>query len=336
VSEILLRDWRLEDEPEVEELWRRVFGSPRGGQSIAWLFRSGPAGPPRRAVAELDGRVVAHAGVMALRFRVGGEQVRGAVSVAAMTAPEMQGRGLYARLGARLYERLEREDFAFVAGFSNARSHALMTGPLGRTPIRPLPLSVRLVLPRWRTRGEQDEAARHGLRVVASAPEDPRLDALWLRAAAGVPVGAVRDGAFAAWRYGTRPDADYQCWIAEGGPAREALAMLVLRVLPMGRVPVAFVMDLVVDPIAPAAGAALLRCAVRASRARGARALSALLPPAGAARRALRRAGFVRVPERLQPQVLRFSVRGLGRFAGHPDLADRRRWWLSWADTDVV
>jgi hypothetical protein len=38
----------------------------------------------------------------------------------------------------------------------------------------------------------------------------------------------------------------------------------------------------------------------------------------------------------LHPQVIRFSVRGLGRFAGHPALGDARDWWLSWSDTDVV
>jgi hypothetical protein len=96
------------------------------------------------------------------------------------------------------------------------------------------------------------------------------------------------------------------------------------------------VLDLLVDPARPAAGGALLGVAARRTRAAGGVALSALLPPAGPARRALLRAGFVRVPEALHPQVIRFSVRGFGRYADAPELRDARAWWLSWADTDVV
>jgi hypothetical protein len=64
--------------------------------------------------------------------------------------------------------------------------------------------------------------------------------------------------------------------------------------------------------------------------------LSALRPPAGCARRALARAGFVRVPEPLHPQIIRFSVRGLGAYAGERALVDPRAWSIAWSDTDVV
>src|SRR5690606_18586261 len=80
----------------------------------------------------------------------------------AMTDPAMQGRGLFVRVGRHLYQRLEEQGFAFVAGFSNRRSHRLMTGPLGRTPIGPFPWCVRPLLPgreAWRRRaGGTDDA----------------------------------------------------------------------------------------------------------------------------------------------------------------------------------
>lgn len=327
-----LRDWTPEDEPAIEALWRRVFPNPRGGQTPGWLFRTGPAGPAVRVVAELDGRLVSHAGVSPARFRVGGESVRGAWSVAAMTDPAVQGQGLYVQLGHYLYERLEREGFAFVAGFSNRRSHRLMRESLGRTGVDPFPWCVRPLLPGLSrsARGREE-----GLRVIASEPGDGRLDGLWKRLEPCVRTMAVRDAAFSAFRFGGRPDASFECSIAEaeGGTAAGAL---VLRVLAVRGLRFGFVVDLLVDPDAPVAGMALLHAAAGRTRAAGGVALSALMPGHGPARQALRRAGFLRVPEPLHPQAVRFSVRGLGRFAGCGELLDPGSWWLSWADTDLV
>jgi hypothetical protein len=339
VNGFRLRDWTPADEPDVEALWRLSFPAPRGGQNLSWLFRPGPAGPAVRVVAELSGRIVSHAGVASGRFRLAGELVRGGYSVAAMTAPEFQGRGLYARLGDHLYGRLEREGFAFVAGFSNQRSHRLMADALGRVVIGPFPWCVRPLVPRpkpWRPDSPGLQPAdERGARVVPCAPDDARLDALWDRVAPSFTVGQVRDAAFGAWRFATRPDAGYESWLAEDRRG-DALGSLVLRLLAMRGLRFGFVVELVVDPAAPEAGAALLRVAARRIRTAGGVALSALLPGAGPVRRVLRRAGFVRVPERLHPQTVRFSVRGLGRFAGHAALTDPDAWWLSWADTDLV
>jgi hypothetical protein len=112
--------------------------------------------------------------------------------------------------------------------------------------------------------------------------------------------------------------------------------VLVLRLLQLRGARLGFVVELLVDPAAPRAGRALLRSAARYTRAAGGVALSALLPAGGPVRDALRRAGFVRVPEPLHPQVIRLSARGFGRHAGSAALADPSAWLLSWADTDVV
>lgn len=344
MSEIQLRDWQPRDEPALGALWREVFGEARGGQTLSWIFRSAPAISSVRVVAEGGGRPIAHAGAVCLPFRVRGEGVRGAYSVGAMTAPACQGRGLYARLGRFLYERLEEQGIAFVAGFSNRRSHRVMTGPLGRTPVRPFPWCVRPLLPgldglRGSSLGSDadggppETCGRAG--VTGCDPGDPRLDGLWDRVAPSVRVAAVRDAAFSTWRYRSHPRARYRCWIYQTGDGR-ADAVLVLRILNLRRICVGFIMDLVADPEADDSASALVRVAASATRAAGGVALSALLPPSGAARRALRRAGFVRVPEFLHPQVIRFSVRGLGRFRSCPELADPSAWWLSWADTDIV
>jgi GNAT superfamily N-acetyltransferase len=326
----LLRDYRSEDAPALRELWGRIFPTPRGGQTVDWLFRPGPAGPCLRAVAELEGRVVSHAGVSSARYRIDGEEVRGGTSIGAMTDPSMRGRGLFVELGRYLYRRMEEQGFAFVAGFSNANSHRLMTGPLGRRALRPFPWCVRPLLP-WPVSAS---GGKHAVRVVDCDPSDRRLDTVWSTAAASHRVVAVRDAAFAQWRFGSRPDAGYRTLLAEregrpvGYAAHRSLELRGLRN--------SFVVDLLLDPDEPQAGPALLRAVSAIARSEGCRTQSALLPHSGPERRALRRGGFLRVPEALHPQTIRFSVRGLGAYADHPALGDPKAWLLSWADTDVV
>jgi GNAT superfamily N-acetyltransferase len=282
---------------------------------------------------EVNGRIVSHAGVASVRFRCSGEVVRGGMSVGAMTAPEMRGRGLFVRLGRYLYERMAQEGFAFVAGFSNRHSHRLMTGPLGRTALRPLPWCVRPVLP-WRRKRGGDLHPGGNVRLAPCEPHDPRLDALWQAAAPTIRVGAVRDAAFSAWRYGTRPEAEYRMWMA--GAAGRAEAYAVIRLLRIRGLLAGFLGDFLVDPAAPEAGDMLLRAVACEVASRGGRLLSALLPPTGPARRVLRRAGFVRVPEPFHPQVIRYSVRALGAYSERKELVDPSAWFLTWSDSDVV
>lgn len=342
-----IRDFEPErDAAALADLFARVFGTPKGGQTLDWMFRPGPAGPSARTVAVAEGRIVGHAGATAMRFRAGGETVRGGYSVAAMTDPAMRGRRLFFRMGEHLYRRMEELGFAFVAGFSNENSFRLMTGPLQRTPIRPFPWCVRPLAPwSWRRASapRADDAAvdamlaaaSHGpLRIARATPDDARFDAVWARAQDEVGVGAVRDAAFVAWRFGTRPDAGYRLLLAErdGDP----VAWLALRSLALREIPACFVVDQVVAPDAVRAGRALLACAARIARREGAVALSSLLPARGAVRSALVASGFVRVPEALHPQTIRFSVRGLGAHAARRDLVDRSAWRLAWSDTDVV
>lgn len=346
-----IRDFELARDPaETEALWARCFGEARGGQSLAWLFREGPAGACPRSVAEQAGRVVAHAGVAALRFRVEGEEVIGGYSVGAMTDPRHQGRGLFVRTAEHLYARLEREGFGLVAGFSNANSHHLHTTRLGRTAVRPFPWCVHVLRPvaagaallRGLAGGASPAPsvappAEHGppgARARPAAPDDPRLDALWSSARREIKVGAVRDAAYARWRYASRPDAGYQAWLVQTADAPSAWA--VGRVLPLRGLVAGFLLDLLVAPGEEPAGRAALGAFEAWVRARGGQVANALRPSPGTARRVLARAGYLRVPERLHPQVIRFSVRGFGALSGRPALADPEAWWLSWGDTDVV
>lgn len=343
-----LRDWTAgQDEGAVGALWTRAFGDAVGGQTLDWLFRSGAAGPSPRCVAEVDGKIVAHAGVTALQFCMDGQVVRGGYSVGAMTDPEYRGRGIYARLGAFLYERLEREGFAFVAGFSNAESHRLMAGPLARKVVAPFPWCVRILRPLgvakalWARSAEASapivevpiaESGRH--RVAPQALDAQALDELWDRIAPAVRIGAVRDAAFARSRFATRPDAGYSAVAVE--KAQGFAAWGIHRTIRIRGQLATFLVDFQVAPGEQGAGQYLLESLGRAASAQGVGLLSALLPGEGEARDSLRGSRFFRIPERLHPQLIRFSIRGLGAYADSELLANSSAWRLSWSDTDVV
>lgn len=346
----LVRDFRPgQDDRAVADLWQRCFGEAAGGQTTDWLFRTGAAGPCPRTVVESEGRIVAHAGVSTRLFRVGGEQVRGGYSVAAMTDPSMQRRGLFLSTAEALYERLEREGFAFVAGFSNAQSQRIMTGPLERTAIRPFPWCIRVLDPLSIARSllrrrERPEPSREsspvrvqrasGVEVKTLALDDPLLDALWRRCAPEARVSCVRDAAFARSRFATRPEAGYRAWLALR--AGEPAAWGVTRELSLRGLRALFLVDWLTAPGEVASGRELVAEMENQVRATGVELISALMPGSGASREALRAAGFHRVPERLHPQLIRFSVRGFGRFSDCRELMNASAWHLSWADTDVV
>lgn len=334
------------DGAAVRGLWDRTFPSPLGGQTIDWLFRDGPGGPPQRAVAEIQGRVVAHAGAVRVRLRVAGSETCAGYSVAAMTDSSVRGRGLYARLGKFLYERMSTSGFALVGGFSNRSSHRLMTSRLGRTPVRPFPWSVRILRPfalaaRWMSAtsttiqtSRPDPATIRGIHVSPCSPGEARLDEVWQRAGETVQIGAVRDAAFTQWRFGTRPSAGYRLLVAAS--ERGSVGYAAYRSISFKGIPAGFLVDFLLAPGEEEAGHALLSAVVRLARQEGIALLSALQPPPGPARQALRRAGFLRVPELLHPQTIRFSYRPLGEYAACPTLSDPKSWLLSWADTDII
>ncbi len=335
------------DEAAADELWRKVFGTPLGGQTLSWLFRAGPAGASPRVVAEVDGRIVAHAGAMPIRFKVEGEEVLGGYSVAAMTDPAMRGQRLYYRVGRALYEELEKQGFAFVAGFSNSNSLRVITGPLGRHPLRPFPWSVKVLSPLRllaslvspRTGGGQPACSMPSFKqdevTVEECPiGDPRLDDLWTRAATSIQVGAVRDANFSRWRFGNCASRGYTLMAARTG--EPLLGYCVGRIQSYKGVQAAFLVDCLADPSAPSAGRVLLRAFESWAAARGAGLVSALLPSSGVLRELMLDTGYHRVPELFHPHRIFFSVRGFGHHAQNTSLSKHRSWFISWADTDVI
>jgi hypothetical protein len=324
------------DREQVEQLWLRIFGRAKGGQTLEWLFRPGPMGEAPRIVIRDDNQVIAHAGAMPVRWLVGEQPLLAGWSVGAMTDPERRGQGLFVRAGQALYQHMTEQGFDLVGGFSNAQSARLHVGALARMAVRPFPWCAKLLLPRHLGLRPlaRDWPARPGVEIYAVAPGDARLESIWQNRAKGTGITAVRDAAWTRWRYEGRADADYRLAVASvaGVPA----AWIAVRALQVAKVPALFVVDLQCTATGAAAAMQLLKSAEQLASLAGCVLASALLPGWGPLRSVLLRRAYVPVPERLHPQKILLSVRVLDTRVPLVDLGNPRLWWLAWSDTDVV
>jgi hypothetical protein len=168
--------------------------------------------------------------------------------------------------------------------------------------------------------------AAHGLRANLDTPRAADVDALWREARRGFATGAVRDGAYFAWRYAGQED--YRLVAVRDRGKLVALAALRLpRASGHPRLPgiqLATISDVVVAPARADALAALLAGTERAAHDLGA---DALLCSATHARlvRALRTRAYVAIPGTLN--VLARTVDG--HTAVPRDVAT---WWVTRAD----
>ena len=331
----------------------RVFGHPRGGQTLEWLFRPGPAGASPRAVAEADGRIVAHAGARRCASALGDAVVRGGYSVAAMTDPALSrtaallprrrapvpahgGAGLRVRGGLLERQLVPADDGA-------AAAHRGAPISVVRAAARAVAARARTARARRPGAGDRRTRKRSHAACGARRRRDARSRAMNPETRGSTTSGIAR-------RAGRRGRRGARCRLR-----RLALRHAARRRLPARRsrraaaaprdgsrtgasslrgIPAGFLVDFVLARTRTrGGGVAARRRGIGACRRRGAALRAAARQRPGARRAAAR--GVPSGPEALHPQVIRFSVRGLGRRAQQPRAA-ARAWQLGWSDTDVV
>ena len=269
---------------------------------------------------------------------LGGVPGTAAIGVDAAVLPSYQGRGLFTPLSRALYADCGVHGMPLTICYPNANSTAGITKagwlPVARlrTLVAPFDdawLAERFSLPRPAARLVRAAAfatgSARGLVAVEVAAPPPDVDALWGRIAPTVTYGVVRDAAWWRWRYSGHPDAPYRFFeVRRDGELvgaavtleREAFGGTFLNVL-----------ELLTAEV-PAARA--LRAAI--GRAAGAAAGAALVAVPGSPLDALAvRAGFRRLPRRLEPKPLMFGA--VRNTPGSPD-PTTVGWSVAWGDLD--
>ncbi len=356
----MTRDWHIRpyengDEKRILELRRVVFGDldpVRLKESTwQWQFRDNPSGEAFCFLAESEGNIVGQYVTIPTRFSIGGKETRLAFSCDTMIHPGYRRQGMFSALARRLYDLLEREvGIKLVWGFPNDQSLPGFTGklnwrmmpniPLMVMPIRPLAMILRSFPPLGKLFRPPSEPVKkdtgmkvlegtHGLHIKSIAHFDDAYETLWQEHAAMKPVIQIRDKRYLQWRYIQVPQFGYRPFaVFRDG---QQLGYLVIRMMALeGRI-FGVLVDVFPFPMESySVVREIFSFAGRYVKAHGGDFLTFLLPPKQTD--LLKRAGFKRVPEIINPKTWRLGYRWGGE--GQPQNLDR--WHITYGDTDVV
>ncbi|MEW6553596.1 MAG: GNAT family N-acetyltransferase [Actinomycetota bacterium] len=314
------------DIPAIVDLFNLVFGQGRDVDDWRRLYSGTPAGPPVSCVIRESGDIVGHLGAIPAWYGRGADRLRGALLVDIMVHPDRTRRGLATRLSLAMHEVLG-ESFDLSFGFANRQAVPthLKTGMsnLGRAP-------VYVRYPRLSARREPRGGGDLRLRPVSlHGPElELRLGEealpLWHRS---------RDLATLRWRYSDRPQGRYDFYLYDGavaGSGYMVLARRKIRGLDAG-----LIMDIWAGENDWEACRFMLSRAVDLLSGQGVRVIAALDVGNRAVLSALRRLGFLRLPQSVFPSQLNFVFKAYGG-AGVDMPLRRKDWYLTWGDTDLV
>jgi len=317
-----IRELRDGDLPALLACLRAGFGA-RAHDGEAWRWSAGPPGLPRRAFVALRGeRVAALYAGRPVRTWLLGEERLCVQSVDLVVHPEERG-GLG---GGRLHRAVGRAYFDEYGGRAGDAVHFGW----------PIPAARRLGEGTLRNRLVRDElvVVRELLDPPPASPEVERLadfgeDLRWLwdRCAPAWGAAAIRDAAWARWRFLARPGVEY----APLGLRREGIlrGLAVVRLTPWSLPGALPLVDWLVPDDEPEVAAALEAAARGLARERGAARLVAMLPPWSAAFAELQGRGW-RVHPAPYAQLLR-------SFDPRVDEDGWRSWcWQTLADTDLA
>jgi hypothetical protein len=265
-----------------------------------------------------------------------------------MTHSQARGRGVFTELGRYALAEMAGEGLSFVTGYPIRPE--VMGGHLRagwevafQLPMYLRPLRSRSILaPRklsWAAPvvdlGLRALNAcvgpRSKLRCEVGRPEDllsrGATQSFLERWGATVPNHLVKSPEFYAWRLGA-PETSYRVFVVRDS-TEEISARAIARAAPLHGVPSLAVLDMMVLPGRPAAGAALVRGLVTEARAGGADALVTMMSAHSARRHRLGRLGFLRTP-----YVFKLIVRSLDPSLQNAALSREADWDLMWIDSD--
>jgi hypothetical protein len=268
-----------------------------------------------------------------------------------MIHPEYRRQGMFSALAREVYDHLETQcNIHLVWGFPNDQSRPGFTGQLGWRmlptiplmvmPIRPLSmifnalplLNKMLKSPPAPIETNTDMAFStkiQGLHISPIEHFDEAFHALWQNHSTIAPVIQVRDRRYLQWRYISVPEFGYRPFaVLHDG---RLLGYLVIRMMALKGQMFGVLVDVFPFPM----GSVLVIHEIfsfsrQYVKAHGGDFLTCLLPRREAG--ILKRAGFRRVPEIINPKPWRLGY----RWAGKGPSEDLDDWHVAYGDTDVV
>jgi predicted N-acetyltransferase YhbS len=355
-----IRSYQDGDEDAIRALFQNAFGEVLGAERWNWQYRDHYTGLMMSLVAvNKEDEIVGHYAARPVRMKVSDEVHIGMLAVDAMVRSDYQRQGMFVQLGKSLHRFAAEQGVPLLYAFpQETSSHAFYT-KLGwaklynRVPLYVKVLDVAGVL-RSRLGGRflssvlapAGTAALglldrfiggklpDGCRLVEVARFDERLDALWAQASVRHNILLVRDQAYLNWRFADSPTECYTCLVVE--KASEVVGYAVLKQEQRFGLHVGYIMDILTIPTEPALAAGLIAQVIDRFRHQQLEMVGCLMLEHTSYAHALRKNGFIRVPDRLYPQVLTLGVYCSSEHHSDQFLLDPGNWFVTFGDHDYV
>jgi hypothetical protein len=269
------------------------------------------------------------------------------------TKASHRGRGVFREMGGLALEALRRRQVGFIYTFPNQKSLPSFVRNHGYTIVARVPVLVRpldlgralaerarlggpgrvigdacAAALRLSRAGHARLAAGERVETVAEPPEE--LAGFELARGGAGTIGLARTPGYLRWRFVQSPHRRYRIHtLTRAGKTR---AVLVTRDAEILGAPVSLVMDLDHEPGEAAALRRLIE--IRALEEGRAGRVASVGMCLGAERRLLQRAGYLQIPERLNPRPFNLLVKDLAG-TPRPELFEPGRWRITLADWDV-
>lgn len=351
MQDVSLRMYRTGDEEEILELRDRLeeIEATDKGDEAHWHheMHENPAGDPIIPLAfDGEGQLVSHLVMQPRKLNAFGEDLLACQVIDVMTHPDYRGRGMLSRINEMGMEEAREQGCDFFHGFPNANSYPPYVKSYGWQVVRPLmPLQFRPLAPlaglmprplrSMRTRIRLSGLPDMDDRVRPFSRFDERLEGLLERFDREYPIHFKRDARTLNWRYTRVPNRTYHLLelTGEEGPA----GFVALRTTVHHHLKLCVIMDLYTTVDARATAGFVETALMRMVHEHGSQLAFSMFLPHCRQYRAVRRAGFHRMPTSLNP----YRVAKVGKVVGDEPPVDpeemfrARNWYVSFGDNDV-
>lgn len=350
----VLREVGHEARDGILALRREVFASEdpekKDPAFWQWEFVENSDGPARLFVAEDQGRIVGHYGIIPQRFSFAGQHVKGSIVVDVMTHPDYRFQGMFKKIGRFSLGHVS-DEIGFAIGYPIRKE--VMPGHLSigwnvrlRIPVLVRPLdwgavatrfglspmgrTLRAVVARWRRISRwRWPRPSSGEQIRRIGPEDLAAVHELFESSLSSMVYRIRTEEYLRWRYFSNPAWNYDLvglWCGDTLQAFVALRRAKLLDVDSLAVVDAACREGMTDPLVR-----LLLHAIDMGTSEGLAVAGAMVTTGNAVYGALRRAGFYPGPHRFSLIV----------YAVDSSLTSvitdvKSKWFLMWGDTDDV
>jgi hypothetical protein len=300
------------------------------------------------SVADDHGTIAGYMHGLRFPYRYRGKRIVASMTQDAATVPAYRRQGVVRATHAFAREEFARTGMPFTVGFPNHRmfpdyAHSKYT-TVAFVPVYVRPLDFRRLAGRFHL-GPLGAVAGPVYRAILARPLplapgeevvqlerfDATIEPVTRDFADMVTVCIDRTARFLNWRFFEKPTHEYTIWALRR--AGEPRAYVVTKRADLYEQPTLIVMDLGCSAGEEAALLRLLAARLPAEHAAGAAlAVTTGLHPVF---RRLRRLGFLRVPDRVNPRPIRFVAKLL-RDGFDPTVLEPNSWFVTLADWDVL